>query len=142
MCACSGAARRSRWLPALRVAACCGALLIAAALLPASLGLPAFIALLLPLFFCVGTHPLINPNVTALGMAPFGDRAGTASALIGSLSFFVAGIVSAVVGAFHTDSALPMALTIFTVQLLAMFCFFVIARRAPVVPGAPAPAGH
>ncbi len=117
-----------------RVSAVAGLLLVAAALLPHSLGWAAFAALLVPLFFCVATNGLINPNVTSLGMAPFGDRAGTASALLGSISFMVAGIASAVVSSFPARSALPMALTIAAVELLAVFAFFVIALPAPAMP--------
>lgn len=121
---------------AVRVSAASGLLLVAAALLPHELGWSAFAALLLPLFFCIATNGFINPNATALGMAPFGDRAGTASALIGSISFATAGIASAVVGSFAARSALPMAIVICAVELLAVLSFFVVALRAPAIPSA------
>lgn len=120
---------------AVRVSVGAGLCLVGAALLPVDWGLPAFVALLVPLFFCVATNGLINPNATALGMAPFGDRAGTASALIGSISFGIAGLASALVSAFPAHSALPMALIIATVELVALFCFQVIALRAPLPAG-------
>ncbi len=116
------------------VTALAGVLLAGAALLPVELGMPAFIALLVPLFFCIATNGLINPNATMLGMASFGDRAGTASALIGSLAFLTAGIASAVVSAFPARSALPMALTIATLEFLGLFFFYIIAKPAPAIP--------
>ncbi len=116
---------------AVLVSAVSGLCLVAAALLPASLGTAAFAALLVPLFFCIATNGLINPNATALGMAPFGDRAGTASALIGSISFAIAGVTSAVVSAFPAQSALPMAVIIATVELLALASFYFIGLKAP-----------
>lgn len=119
-----------------------GLCLLAASLLPVGLGTTAFVALLVPLFFCVATNGLINPNATALGMAPFGDRAGTASALIGSISFAIAGITSAVVSAFPARSALPMAAVIAAVELLAIFSFHVIALRAPAMPAPAKQAEH
>jgi len=119
---------------AVMVSVSAGVLLVAAALLPSSLGWLALAALLVPLFFCVATNGLINPNATALGMASFGDRAGTASALIGCMTFMIAGIASAVVSSFPARSALPMALTILAVELLAVFSFYVIALRAPHIP--------
>lgn len=119
---------------AVRVTALAGLLLVGAALLPAGLGIAAFVALLIPLFFCIATNGLINPNTTALGMAAFGDRAGTASALIGSLTFLTAGIASAIVSAFPARSALPMAVTIAVLELLAVLFFFVVAKRAPAIP--------
>jgi len=126
-----------------RVSITAGLLLVAAALLPVGLGWPAFAALLVPLFFCVATNGIINPNATSMGMAPFGDRAGTASALIGSITFMTAGIASAIVSSFPAHSALPMALTICAVEALAVFCFFVVALRAPAIPAArPAPAAQ
>ena len=120
---------------AVRFTALAGVLLAGAALLPVELGTVAFVALLVPLFFCIATNGLINPNATALGMAAFGDRAGTASALIGALAFLTAGIASAIVSAFPARSALPMAVTIAVLELLAVLFFFVVAKRAPAIPG-------
>ena len=45
-------------------------------------------------------------------------------------SFAIAGLTSAIVSAFPARSALPMALVIATVELVALFCFQVIALRA------------
>ena len=123
------------------VMALSGVLLVTAASLPLSLGIAGFIALLLPLFFCVACNGLINPNATALAMAPFGDRAGTASALIGALTFLIAGIASAVVSALHGESALPMALTIAAVELLSLLCYVFVARPVAAQAEPPATAG-
>ena len=54
---------------------------------------------------------------------------------IGALAFLTAGIASAIVSAFPARSALPMAVTIAVLELLAVLFFFVVAKRAPAIPG-------
>jgi DHA1 family bicyclomycin/chloramphenicol resistance-like MFS transporter len=75
-------------------------------------GAGGFAAFFADLFVCLAAVGLILPNATAAAMAPFPDRAGAASALLGTLQFTVGAITGAVVGLFHDGSALPMALTI------------------------------
>ena len=55
---------------------------------------------------CIG---LILPNASALAMAPHGERAGSAAALLGTLQFALAAVAAMSVGAIHDASALPMA---------------------------------
>jgi MFS transporter, DHA1 family, multidrug resistance protein len=45
-------------------------------------------------------------------MAPFGERAGAASGLLGTLQFVIAGATAAIVGHWYDGSALPMAVVI------------------------------
>ncbi len=66
----------------------------------------------LPLWGCLSCLGFTFPNSTSAAMAPFGDRAGTASALLGTLQFGIAGLTSAIVGHFSSSHPLPMALTI------------------------------
>ena len=49
-------------------------------------GFPAFLA---DIFVCLATVGLILPNATAAVMAPFPERAGVASALLGTLQFTI-----------------------------------------------------
>lgn len=55
---------------------------------------------------CIG---LVLPNASALAMAPHGERAGSAAALLGTLQFALAAVAAMSVGAIHDASALPMA---------------------------------
>ena len=71
-------------------------------------GLPAFFA---TIFVCLATVGLILPNATAAVMAPFPERAGVASALVGTLQFTVGAVTGAIVGVFHDGTPRPMALT-------------------------------
>lgn len=66
----------------------------------------------LPLWGCISCIGFTFPNSTSAAMAPFGDRAGTASALLGTLQFGIAGLTSAIVGHFSSSHPLPMALAI------------------------------
>ncbi|WP_028696515.1 multidrug effflux MFS transporter [Pseudomonas cremoricolorata] len=82
-------------------------LLAVAALRPAQLW-----PLLVPLFVCISSLGCIAPNASALAMAGKGGRAGSASALLGSLQFSVAAGAAALVGALADGSAVPMSLVI------------------------------
>lgn len=71
-------------------------------------GMPAFFA---AIFLCLATVGLILPNATAAVMAPFPDRAGVASALLGMLQFSIGAGTGAIVGVLHDGTARPMAFT-------------------------------
>lgn len=66
----------------------------------------------IPLWGCLACLGFTFPNSTSAAMAPFGDRAGVASALLGTMQFTIAGTASAVVGHIGGNDPLPMALTI------------------------------
>lgn len=93
----------------------CGATLLAITLArPAELW-----PLLIPLFGAIACLGFLLPNAAACAMASQGRHAGSASALMGSLQFTVAAGASALVGALHDGSALPMALVITACGLAA-----------------------
>ncbi|ATC64235.1 Bcr/CflA family drug resistance efflux transporter [Nibricoccus aquaticus] len=60
------------------------------------------------LFVCLSGAGIIFPNVAALIMEPFGDVAGSASALLGTVQFGVAAGMGALVGVFYNGTAVPM----------------------------------
>ncbi|MFT0521366.1 multidrug effflux MFS transporter [Pseudomonas faucium] len=68
--------------------------------------------LLLPLFVCIASLGCIIPNASACAMSGQGERAGSASALMGCLQFSVAAAAAALVGLLHDGSAVPMTLVI------------------------------
>ncbi len=88
-----------------------------------------FAGILLPLFGYVASLGMIFPNSQALALAEHGVRAGTASALIGTLQFGVAGIASSLVGALYDGSALPMAAVIAVCGVLALLSGRVLVPR-------------
>ena len=61
------------------------------------------------LWFCIASLALVFPNATAAAMAPFGGRAGSASAVLGVLQFAIGAACGAAVGLFNSPTALPMA---------------------------------
>jgi len=79
-------------------------------------GLP---MLLIPLFVYLVSIGFTAPNAMANALAHQGARAGSASALIGTLQFGVATVASTLVGLLGHGSALPMAAVIAGCGLLA-----------------------
>jgi MFS transporter, DHA1 family, multidrug resistance protein len=69
-------------------------------------GLVGTIANIFLIFCCVG---LMNPNTSALSMAPFSRNAGVASSLLGTLQLSLGALVSFFVSFFNNHSAIPMA---------------------------------
>ena len=65
-----------------------------------------------PLFAFVTCLGFSFPNMIAGAMAHQADRAGSASALMGTLQFGAATLAGSLVGAFHNHSAVPMAAVI------------------------------
>jgi DHA1 family bicyclomycin/chloramphenicol resistance-like MFS transporter len=81
------------------------------------------IGILVPLFFVVSLRGLTFPNASAGAMAPFPEKAGSASALLGSVQFAIAAMASAAVGIFHNATAVPMAAVISVCGLLAFISY-------------------
>ncbi len=78
----------------------------------AASGAAGFLGILVPLFAYVAALGFVFPNAAAGAMAPFAERAGSASALLGTLQYVLAAAASALVGAIHDHSALPMSAVI------------------------------
>lgn len=78
--------------------------------------LPVFFGVL---FLCLSTLGVIFPNATAMTMQPFAADAGSASALMGIFQFVLGATGGALVGMFHSGTALPMAIQIACYGLLA-----------------------
>ena len=77
--------------------------------LAASTGWGGAVSVIVPLWICLACLGFTFPNSTAAAMAPFGDRAGAASALMGTMQFTIAGLASAAVGHYKGNGAVPMA---------------------------------
>jgi DHA1 family bicyclomycin/chloramphenicol resistance-like MFS transporter len=88
--------------------------------------------IVMPLWICLASLGFTFPNSIAAAMAPFGDRAGSASARLGTLQFALAGTASYLVGHFYNDSALPMAALMTTCGVSAL-----LLLRFAAHPGAP-----
>lgn len=90
-------------------------------------GLP---GLLLPLFVCIAGYGFVTPNATAMGMAPHGKVAGSASALLGTIQSAVGAGSGILVGLLYNGTALPMAGVIAACVALAAASFYGLVRRS------------
>jgi MFS transporter, DHA1 family, multidrug resistance protein len=105
--------RRYRAERVLRAALAANTLFGGAMLFMATTGTGGLWGVTLPLFGAISSLGFSFPNSTAAAMAPFGDRAGMAAALLGTLQFTIAALVSSLVGYLHDGTALPLAAVIF-----------------------------
>jgi len=80
------------------------------------------------LFAYISSVGCLFPNTTALAMAEHGNKAGSASALIGTLQFSLAAIAASVVGALNNGSALPMAAVIASCGAAAFVFYHSLVR--------------
>jgi DHA1 family bicyclomycin/chloramphenicol resistance-like MFS transporter len=76
--------------------------------------------LLPPLFGFIASLGFSFPNAVAGAMAHQAERAGSASALVGTIQFGAATIAGSMVGALHAHSAVPMAAVMATCGVAAL----------------------
>ncbi len=128
------AAQLNRWLlrrfapqRILRVAAvvgtAAGCLLVAEALLD----IGGFYLFYATLYICIATLGLIFPNATALAMAPFGQEAGAASAVLGLLQYAGGAAAAAAVALSQNGTARPMSIVVAICEVLVLV---VVASRS------------
>ena len=97
-------------------------------------GFGGFWGVVLPLMVCTTSMGFMFPNAQAGAMAPFGDRAGMASAMLGTLQFALAGVSSVVVAGLHSGNAVGMAATIAFWALVAQLLLRVLVKKSATVP--------
>jgi DHA1 family bicyclomycin/chloramphenicol resistance-like MFS transporter len=112
-----------------------GALLALAAVL-GGLGLP---ALLPGLFVVAAVAGIISPNATAMSMDGHGDRAGSASALLGVLQFTTGAIVPPLVSGAVGATALSMTTTMVAAFTAALAALAAVSSRRPIAEPESAP---
>jgi len=125
--------RRYRSEHVLRMALLANAVFGVVLLINASRGFGGLFGILLPLFCGMSSLGFSFPNSTAGAMAPFGDRAGMAAALLGTLQFSCASISGAIVGHLLNGTAVPMAAVICTCAVGARILLQLLVP-APVSP--------
>ncbi|CAI1797008.1 multidrug effflux MFS transporter [Serratia liquefaciens] len=96
-------------------------------LLAASLHAP-LVLLLVPLFFSVAVIGIVGPTASSLAMQSQGDKAGSASALIG-VSMFALGACSVPLTGLCGTSSVSMALTIVGCYAIAILLFKLLVRK-------------
>jgi DHA1 family bicyclomycin/chloramphenicol resistance-like MFS transporter len=99
-------------------------------------GLGGFAGILVPLFFFIMSHGFVLPNTTALAMAPHGQVAGSASALLGTVQFVLGSLTGSLVGAFANGTAVPLAAVIRGCGVAAFITHYVAGMRLAASPSA------
>jgi len=82
-----------------------------------------------PMFCCLASLGFSFPNVTSAAMAPFGDRAGLASALLGMLQFTIGSVFTWIAGHLYDGTAVPMAAVIACCGILAQLLLRILVRH-------------
>ncbi|RAL24149.1 multidrug effflux MFS transporter [Thermoflavimicrobium daqui] len=86
-------------------------------------------AILLPLFIVVSSVGIVSTTTASLAMQNQGQSAGSASALLGVLSFIFGGLVAPLVGLGGSDKAVPMGMVIAAADIAALLCYFIFIHR-------------
>jgi DHA1 family bicyclomycin/chloramphenicol resistance-like MFS transporter len=71
---------------------------------------------------------IINPNASALSLAPFSKNAGTASSLMGAMQLGIGAFATYSVSLFTTISPFSMAVIIFISSIIAL-CILLVGRH-------------
>ncbi|ABY34525.1 MAG TPA: Bcr/CflA family drug resistance efflux transporter [Chloroflexus aurantiacus] len=85
-------------------------------------------AYLIPCFFCLG---ILFGNMNALAMEPLGHIAGVGSAVVGSLSTFVAIPLGAVIGQAYNGTVTPLAMGFAVLAFSALVLMYWANRDQP-----------
>jgi DHA1 family bicyclomycin/chloramphenicol resistance-like MFS transporter len=83
---------------------------------------------LVPLFFVISSVGIVGTSSFSLAMQDQAKSAGSASALIGLLSFVLGGTMAPFVGVAGSHSTLPMGIIIATSASAAVLCYFLLVR--------------
>lgn len=75
---------------------------------------------------------LIMPNTTTLAMACFKEHSGTASALLGTMQFALAGFISFLVGFFEANTPSLLALFVLCISCFLALAYFFKIRKIDV----------
>lgn len=88
-----------------------------------------FIVFEILLFLNLGALGFIVPNTTTLAMSRFKQNGGSASALLGTIQFALAGGISFLVGIIGANKPLPLALIIASCLIIACGIYFSLNKR-------------
>lgn len=89
---------------------------------------PFYLLLTFAFLFLSMLGPIL-PNTTALYLATLPAFSGSASALIGSLSYLSAFLITSVLSLLHNNTAYPMVFTMWTCTIVALGCLFFRRRN-------------
>jgi DHA1 family bicyclomycin/chloramphenicol resistance-like MFS transporter len=85
--------------------------------------------ILVPLFFVIASVGIVSTSSFTLAMQDQAKSAGSASALIGLLSFVFGGVMAPLVGISGSYTALPMGIVIAAAETAAALSYFFLVKR-------------
>lgn len=115
---------RKLLITGLAMAACGSVLLLATAFM--KLELPMIVA---GFFLVVSSLGITSATTTSLALQDQGQNAGSASALLGMLSFIFGGLAAPLVGLGGEGTAVPLAIVISSLVLAAFICYVLLTKR-------------
>jgi DHA1 family bicyclomycin/chloramphenicol resistance-like MFS transporter len=104
---------------------CVAALLLVACALT---GIAGFAGVFGALFLAIASLGLIASNALAVALAPFGDRAGGASSLLGASQALTGVVASAAVGWIHAKGAVPMAVVVAACAAISFVSYALLVK--------------
>lgn len=105
--------------------------LLTAAVAAGFAGLPLIMALLFVAYACLG---LVLPTTSVLAMERHGDKAGAASAMLGSIQMITGSLCMAMTAFFSRQDPLPMVAGIAACALMSCVIAQIVLRRPPQIP--------
>src|SRR5438477_1709845 len=97
----------------------------------AATGALGFYGVFAPILFMLGSVGFIASNATSVAMAPFGERAGVASSLLGAAQSGFGVLTSAAVGWIGSQGPVPMASVMFVCSMTSFLAYVLLVRRQP-----------
>jgi DHA1 family bicyclomycin/chloramphenicol resistance-like MFS transporter len=91
-------------------------------------GIAGFAGVFGALFLAVASLGLIASNASAVALAPFGDRAGGASSLLGASQALTGVLASAAVGWIHAQGAVPMAVVVAACAAISFVSYALLVK--------------
>lgn len=82
-----------------------------------------------PLFIAVSSVGVVSTAGSSLAMENYGHSAGSASALLGLLSFIFGAVVAPLVGIGGSNTAVPMGLVIAVAEISSLLIYLILRKR-------------
>ncbi|MBM0636586.1 multidrug effflux MFS transporter [Campylobacter sp. VicNov18] len=90
---------------------------------------PHFLLFQISIFTSIAMLGFIAPNTTTLAMARFKEHSGTASAVLGTVQFSFAGLISFIVGIINANTPIILALVMCICVLMANMIYLLIKSK-------------
>lgn len=88
-------------------------------------------AVVIPIFFFIMSIGVVGTSSFTLAMESQGHVAGSASALLGLLPFILGATTAPLVGIAGENTAVPMGMVIFSMCLIALLAYLMLAKNTP-----------